>query len=135
MFNHKKTSGIDEVSEIYGLLTIPFAVLITFWSGWILKAFLTDSPNPEHTYAFVVGSWIMVGAVLNMFSGFTSAAERLTFFFRELILMGEISCVVLAGLMIGDPDSLTFLGGSSCGLGLGLILFVNALGCRYGSRR
>lgn len=133
MLNHRKTSGIDEVGEIYGLVTIPFSVLVAFGSAWILKEFLSGSPHPEHTYAFVVGVWILAGAVLNMFSGFTSTAEH-SFLARELILMCELVCLVLAGLMIGNPDSLTFLGGSSCGFGLGAILLVNALGCRYGSR-
>lgn len=134
MLNQRKTTDIDVVCGIYGLVTIPFAVLVSTGSPWILKEFLTSSPNPEHTYAFVVGVWILAGAALNMLSGFMSAAEH-SFIVRELILMCELACLVLAGLMVGSPDSLTFLKGSSCGLGLGLILFVNALGCRYGSRR
>ena len=134
MLNQRRSSDIDVLSKIYGLVSIPFAVLITFGSPWILKEFLTGSPHPEHTYAFVVGVWILVGAVLNMLSGFTSAVS-VFYLARELILMFELVFLVLAGLMIGDPDSLTFLGGSSCGLGLGAILLVNALGCRYGNRR
>lgn len=135
MLNQKKSSDVDVVCKIYGLVSLPFAVLVTFGSAWILKEFLTGSPDPEHTYAFVVWVWILTGAVLNMLSGFTSAFGHRSYIARELILMLELACLVLSGLMIGDPDSLTFLGGSSCGLGLGMILLVNALGCRYGTQR
>jgi hypothetical protein len=135
MLNHRTTTDVDDVSRHFGLATLLFAAAVSFRSDWMLKQFLSSSPNPEHAYALVVGLWILVSALLNIFSGFTAAAKRQPLVFRELVLLFELACLVLAVLMISEPDSLTFLGESSCGLGLGTILLVNALGCRYGSRR
>ncbi len=134
MLNQKKVSDTDVLSRIYGLVTIPFALLILLGSPWILREFLTGSHNPEHTYAFVVGAWVLTGAVFNMLSGFKTAVGYSSLG-RDLVLICELACFVLGILMIGDPDSLPFLGESSCGLGLGTILLVNAFGCRYGARR
>ena len=105
--SRKKPSMLLRGSYYLGVISIPFAVLVAFFSDWMVHSLLVGIASPDRLWCAIVGSW----SILVSISKFYAVGRHLRAIsvpvLEEVVIILVVSTIFLALVFIFRHEALS----------------------------